>query len=234
MIMKFNANNINEMDVAVIFFCIITATISAPPVLPPTLKASAMAKPIQIPAANAAKIFSLSPPVNWILKLGIKFSKMERQRDCITIFAVVITANFLFTKKKERIISGKFSANDAILCGIKPLVATLIRIASPAAPPMVKLFGVIKLYEENATRIAEMKLYTIDLMMSRILPFLVVAKLSKSAFVILGGRSSMSGVVVLFSFVSIKSKPHLIYSNVIVSYFFTLCKQLRKNNFVFL
>ena len=56
MIMKFNANNINEMDVAVIFFCIITATISAPPVLPPTLKASAMAKPIQIPAANAAKI----------------------------------------------------------------------------------------------------------------------------------------------------------------------------------
>ena len=58
-------------------------------------------------------------------------------------------AKRFFTKKNANKTRGAFKQNTAILCGMAPFVAILIRMAIPDTPPIVKLLGAIKEYAEK-------------------------------------------------------------------------------------
>ena len=128
----------------------ITATISAPPVLPPALNAKAIATPIQSPAATAANILEVSPPGKISFNVGNSFSMIKRNTDCVAMLKTDKMANRRFTKKNAMITRGKLMQKDIMLCGTFPLDATLIKMEMPAAPPMVKSLGVMRLYDANA------------------------------------------------------------------------------------
>ena len=125
------------IELAENFFWIMTATISAPPVEPPILKAKATAVPIQTPAVSAAKIFSAGS-IKVIWKLGKAFSITVKNSVCKRICAAVRQANFRFTKKNAKIVNGALIQINTADCGIMPEVALLIKIATPLAPPIVK------------------------------------------------------------------------------------------------
>ena len=121
------------------FFCTMTATMSIPPVLPPSLNANAMAAPIPIPPARAANIFSSK------ISCGIfRCSMTVSQTVCMTTLSMERIANFFFTQKKERISKGALIQKIEMLCGTFPWVAFSTMMAIPVTPPVAKLLGAIR------------------------------------------------------------------------------------------
>ena len=57
-----------------------------------------------------------------------------------------------FTKKKASTVKGALMQINTALCGITPAVALLIKIATPLAPPIVKLLAEIREYEAKEIR----------------------------------------------------------------------------------
>jgi hypothetical protein len=97
-------------------------------------------------------------------------------------------ANLCFTKKNANSTRGKLRQSTIKLWGTLPSVAWATRIATPLAPPMVKLLGEIKQCAATEIKREERRVNATARTHIKTIPFFDVASAEKCSFVILGGR----------------------------------------------